>query len=99
MKQGNILYVRIDYKVNGAKVTKLDFEDHLRYLKGIAKERLFMGGGFTEKPGGMIIFEAQDITEAKKISNGDPLILRNLYRYDLIEWEMVILSKELWNIS
>lgn len=99
MKQGNILYVRADYKVEGAKVTKSDFEDHLRYLEGIAKERFFMGGGFTEKPGGMIIFEAQDITEAKKISDGDPLIFRSLYRYELTEWEMVILSKDLLNIS
>jgi len=99
MKKGNILYVRTDYKIDGAKVTKLDFEDHLRYLEGIAKERFFMGGGFTEKPGGMTIFEAKDIAEAKKVSNGDPLISRNLYRYDLTEWEMVILSKDLWNIS
>ena len=97
MKKGNILYVRTDYKVDGAKVTKLDFQDHLEYLEGIAKERFFMGGGFTKKPGGMIIFEAKDIAEAKKISNGDPLISRNLYRYDLTEWEMVILSKDLCN--
>lgn len=95
MKIGNILYVRTDYKIDGAKVTKLDFEDHLRYLEGVAKERFFMGGGFTEKPGGMIIFEAKNIDEAKEISNGDPLISRNLYRYDLTEWEMVILSKHL----
>lgn len=94
MKVGNILYVRTDYKIDGAKVTNLDFEDHLNYLEGIAKERFFMGGGFTKKPGGMIIFEANNIEEAKKISNGDPLISRNLYRYDLIEWEMVILTKD-----
>ena len=99
MKIGNVLYVRKDYKVDGAKVTKLDFEDHLRYLEGIAKERFFMGGGFIKKPGGMIIFEAKDIAEAKKISNGDPLILRNLYRYELIEWEMVVLTKDLYNIG
>ncbi len=95
MKIGNVLYVRTDYKIDGANVTRVDFEDHLRYLEGIAKERFFMGGGFTIKPGGMIIFEAKDIAEAKKISNGDPLISRNLYRYDLTEWEMVVLSKDI----
>lgn len=95
MKKGNILYVRTDYKIDGAKVSKLHFEDHLRYLEGVAKERFFMGGGFTKIPGGMIIFEAKNIDEAEKISNGDPLISRKLYRYELVEWEMVILSEDL----
>ncbi|GAA0179567.1 hypothetical protein SH2C18_24120 [Clostridium sediminicola] len=95
MKKGNILYVRTDYKIDGAKVTKLDFEDHLKYLEDIAKERFFMGGGFTKKLGGMIVFEANNIEEAEKISNGDPLISRKLYRYELVEWEMVILSEDL----
>ena len=92
MKAGNILYVRTDYKVGGAKVKKSDFEEHLKYLEGVAKERFFMGGGFTEKSGGMIIFEAKDKAEAKKIADGDPLVSRNLYRYDLVEWEMVIMN-------
>lgn len=92
MKRGNILYVRTDIKIDGANVTKQDFEDHLQYLEGIARERFFMGGGFVKKSGGMIVFEAKDIEEAKKIVNGDPLISRNLYRYDLSEWKMVIVS-------
>lgn len=95
MKRGNILYVRTDIKIDGAKISKQDFEDHLQYLEGVARERFFMGGGYVKKPGGMIVFEAKGTEEAKKIVNGDPLISRNLYRYDLTEWEMVIVSNKL----
>ncbi len=93
MKVGNILFVRTDYKIEGAKVERCDFDNHITYLKGVAKERFFMGGGFIDNPGGMIVYEAKDLDEAKAIADGDPLIARNLYRYELVAWEMVILSK------
>jgi uncharacterized protein YciI len=41
----------------------------------------------------MIIFEAKDMDEAKKIADGDPLIQRKLYRYELFEWDIVLASK------
>jgi len=43
----------------------------------------------------MIIFEAKDLTEAKEVADNDPLIKRNLYRYELFEWDLVILSNEI----
>ena len=37
--------------------------------------------------------EAADIEDAGRIADGDPLISKGLYRYEIIEREMVILSK------
>jgi len=74
MKKGDKLFVRTDYKVQGAKVGAGDFNDHIEYLKGIAAERYFIGGGFVNRDGGMIVFEAKDLAEAKEISDKDPII-------------------------
>ncbi|WP_242866810.1 YciI family protein [Abyssisolibacter fermentans] len=86
------MYVRIDHKVEGAQVNRQDFLDHIKYLQGVSKERFFMGGGFKKKAGGMIVFAASDLDEAIKISEADPLISRNLYTYEIVEWEMIIFS-------
>ncbi len=93
MEAGKILFVRTDCKIDGTVTSKKDFNDHIDYLAKIADERFFMGGGFLEKPGGMIVYEAINIEEAKKVADGDPLISRGLYRYELTKWEMVLLSK------
>lgn len=95
MNTGKILYVRTDFKVEGTKISKGDFNDHIDYLKRISEKRFFMGGGFINTAGGMIVYEASDIEDARNVADGDPLIVRGLYRYELAEWEMVLLSKEL----
>lgn len=94
MKKGDKLFVRIDYKIEGNKFGPTDFEDHLKYLKEVASKRYFIGGGFLDRDGGMIIFEAKDLEEAIKIADSDPIIKRKLYTYELFEWDLVILSDE-----
>lgn len=85
----------MDYKNPDRESTPKDFEDHAQYLKIIADERYFVGGGFNNTVGGMIIFEAANIDEAKEIAERDPLIKRNFYRYELYEWDLLILSDHL----
>ncbi|MFT5873235.1 MAG: hypothetical protein ACI8WT_002179 [Clostridium sp.] len=98
MKKGDKLFVRIDYKLEENKSSSNDFNDHIKYLSGVASERYFVGGGFSNTVGGMIIFEAKDLTQAKEVADNDPLIKRNLYRYELFEWDLVILSDEIQKI-
>jgi uncharacterized protein YciI len=95
MKKGDKLFARIDYKVEGSKSSSNDFNDHIKYLSEVASERYFIGGGFANTIGGMIIFEAKDLTEAKGIADNDPLMKRNLFSYELFEWDLVILSNEI----
>ncbi|WP_105615911.1 YciI family protein [Vallitalea okinawensis] len=90
MSKGEIYYIRTDNKVEGKKVERSDYDAHIRYLEGVAKSRYFKGGGFKNKDGGMIIFKADSMEEAKLICDGDPLINRKLYTYELVEWEIVI---------
>lgn len=99
MKKGDKLFARIDYKIEGNKSSSDDFDDHIKYLKGVASERYFLGGGFLNTVGGMIVFEAKDLAEAKEVADNDPLIKRNLYTYELLEWELVIVSDNIQNNS
>jgi uncharacterized protein YciI len=97
MKKGDRLFVRIDYKNDGLETTKIDFEDHVKYLNAIATERYFVGGGFDNANGGMIIFKAENLEEAKMIAEKDPIIERGLYRVEVYEWDLLILSDDNFN--
>lgn len=92
MKKGDKLFVRIDYKNSELEITSKDFQDHVDYLNGVAAERYFVGGGFANSQGGMIIFKAKDLEEAKMIAQKDPIIERGLYSVEIYEWELLILS-------
>ena len=94
MKTGDKYFVRIDYRVNGKERTQEDLESHLEYIKKIAKGRYFIAGGFTGFTGGMIIFTASDFEEANSIMQKDPIIERGFYRYDLFEWNLLMVSSD-----
>lgn len=94
MDKGDILYLRTDEKVEGKRVSKESFNAHIDYLTDVAKERYFMGGGYLNNPGGMIIFSAKDLEEAKLICDGDPLISEGLFTYKLMIWELVIINEQ-----
>lgn len=70
----------------------MDFEDHIKYLEKIALERCFIGGGFANQNGEMIVFQAEDLEEANKIAMEDPLIKRNFYTCNLFEWDLAIVN-------
>lgn len=92
MKKGDKLFVRFDSKNVDSNITSKDFQDHVEYLRGVAAERYFVGGGFANANGGMIIFKANDFEDAKMIARKAPIIERGLYKYDLYEWDLLILS-------
>lgn len=94
MNKGESLFVRIDYRLEGNDFSSRDFNDHIEYLTEISIGRKFIGGGFANSKGGMIIFEAKDIDEAKEICDNDPLIIKNLYGYELRQWDLVIVSED-----
>ena len=98
MKKGNKLFVRIDYEIVSvndisSEDAQIYLQEHLDYLNNVAKERYFIAGGFTNASGGMLIFEAENLEEAHKIANNDPLIIKGLFRCDLFEWTLEIISE------
>ena len=95
LKEGNVLYVRTDYKIGEEQETEQDGMDSFNYLQAVAKERYLVAGVFGDMElgiidGAMVLFEAKDLEEAKKISDEDPIISRGFYRYELRKWNIML---------
>ena len=98
LKEGSVLFARIDYKIGDSQETEQDAIDSMEYLQKIARERYLAAGVFGNMElgtmdGAMVLFEAKDLAEAQKIANDDPIIQRGYYRCDVYQWNVMLLSK------
>ena len=98
LKEGSVLFARIDYKIGDSQETEQDAIDSMEYLQKIARERYLAAGVFGNMElgtmdGAMVLFEAKDLEEAQKIVNDDPIIQRGYYRCDVYQWNVMLLSK------
>ena len=98
LKEGSVLFARIDYKIGDKQETEQDAIDSMEYLQKIARERYLAAGVFDNMElgtmdGAMVLFEAADLQEAQKIANDDPIIQRGYYRCDVYQWNVMLLSE------
>ena len=98
LKEGSVLFARIDYKIGDSQETEQDAIDTMEYLQKIARERYLAAGVFGNMElgtmdGAMVLFEAKDLEEAQKIANDDPIIQRGYYRCDVYQWNVMLLSE------
>ena len=63
-------------------------KDYVRQL--IAKGHKAKTGYWAELGGGMLIFEADSLQQAREIVTQDPLIVNNCVKYKLHEWRIVV---------
>jgi uncharacterized protein YciI len=82
-------------KIEKGIVNKLNFDQfvpaHQHYVKNlIAHGHQAKTGYWKEYGGGMLLFQAADLTEAKAIVAQDPLIQNGCVEYELHEWCIVI---------
>ena len=99
LKEGSVLFVRIDYAVEGKEVAHQDIMDSMAYLQGLAAQRYLLAGVLGDMEtnaidGGMALYEAKDLEEAKKLAREDPLISRGFYRAEVQKWNLMILSQK-----
>ena len=63
---------------------------HIDYVNGlIEKGHQARSGYWAERGGGMLIFQADSMEEAKSLVEADPLIANNCVEYELHEWCIV----------
>lgn len=86
-------FVRTDTRVGDLGVDNQTREDHFVYLQNLAKSHFLLAGIFKDIPGGMIIFKSENFDEADKLCKNDPVILSGYYKYNLVEWEVLIETK------
>lgn len=64
---------------------------HVAYVKAlIAKGHQAKTGYWSERGGGMLLFQAASLDEAKDIVEADPLIQNGCVTYELHEWCIVL---------
>lgn len=82
-------------KIEEGVVEKPEFDQHVPAHKAYVKELIANGhqarsGYWTQRGGGMMIFHAESLEEAKAIVAQDPLIQNGCVRYKLYEWRVVV---------
>lgn len=81
-----ILYVAILKTINPTKDEEV-LEEHKAYLqKYISEGKIFAKGPFIDHSGGLIIYNVEDIDQAKELIENDPVIVHNSRTYELKEW-------------
>ena len=98
LKEGNILFVRIDYKIGEKTESEQDGIDTMEYWQRLSENHYVAAGIFGDMDmhimnGAMVIFEAKDMAEAEEISTKDPIIERGFYRYELYKWNIMLTSQ------
>ena len=84
-------YVKIETGI----VDKATFDKYVPAHKNYVRELISQGhrarsGYWRELGGGMLLFEANSLAEAKKIVSNDPLIVNNCVYYEIHEWCIVV---------
>ncbi len=85
------LYVKIEKGI----VNKATFDQYVPAHKQYVRDLISAGhkarsGYWAEFGGGMLLFEANSLEEAKKIVAEDPLIKNGCVQYELHEWVVVV---------
>ncbi|MGL5794417.1 MAG: YciI family protein [Waterburya sp.] len=82
-------------KIEKGIVNKTTFDQYIPAHKNYVRELIAKGhkartGYWQERGGGMLIFEADSLVEAKRIIAQDPLIFNNCVEYELHEWRIIV---------
>jgi uncharacterized protein YciI len=82
-------------KIEEGKVDKTTFDQHVAAHKAYVQELIAKGhkarsGYWGKMGGGMMIFEAASMDEAKAIVALDPLVHNGCVNYHLYEWRIVV---------
>jgi uncharacterized protein YciI len=82
-------------KIEEGVVDKTTFDRYVPAHKAYVKELIAKGhkartGYWAEFGGGMLLFEASCLEEAKKIVSQDPLVQNGCVKYQLHEWRIVL---------
>lgn len=84
-------FVKIEKGIVNKSIFDRFVEDHKNYVHQlIAQGHHAKTGYWGELGGGMLIFTADSLEEAKNIVAQDPLIVNNCVTYELHEWCIVV---------
>lgn len=63
---------------------------HLAYLGELEKQgKIYAKGRFTDGAGGMVIYLAESLEEAKEMAEKDPYVIEGVRKLELHQWEIL----------
>jgi len=74
-----------------ADATKIDAirPTHVEYLnRMLAEGKIHLKGKFPDGSGGLTIYKAETLEDARRLAEGDPFIVSGARRVELHEWDM-----------
>ncbi|KST65451.1 YciI family protein [Mastigocoleus testarum] len=82
-------------KIEAGKVEKSMFDEHVDAHKNFVRDLIAKGhraktGYWAKRGGGMMLFEAASMEEAKEIVARDPLVENECVDYVIYEWKIVV---------
>lgn len=79
----------------GLPMAKQNLRPHGAYFADLLRTgRVFAGGGFVGRDGGMAIVRAADLNEARAMLEADPAVSSGIFAADLHEWSPRFHSKD-----
>ncbi|HHP7230080.1 MAG TPA: YciI family protein [Xenococcaceae cyanobacterium] len=84
-------FVKIEKGIVDKKIFDRYVQDHKEYVKKLIDQGYKAKSGYWgELGGGMLIFEASSLEEAKEIVANDPLIKNHCVSFELHQWKIVV---------
>ncbi|HRK29990.1 MAG TPA: YciI family protein, partial [Tepidisphaeraceae bacterium] len=66
-----------------------DMRRHFEYTRTMRAEgRLLFGGPFTDGTGGLLVYRAENIDQARAYMDADPATQDRIFEYDLHPWAL-----------
>jgi len=90
--ENNNLFLTIDFRIQGAKSTIDCFGAHINNSIQIKSSKYLIAGGFLNKNKGTLVFKAKNLEEAEKFVNNNTLVDKNLYKYELLKFDLLTIS-------
>ncbi|KZE48567.1 hypothetical protein AV540_16730 [Brevibacillus parabrevis] len=60
---------------------------HLEYINELYRQdKVLMAGPFTDKQGGLVIYKAESLEEARTLAEADPVVVEGARTLELREW-------------
>lgn len=85
------LFVKIEKGIVEKTVFDQYVPAHIDYVKTlVAKGHKARSGYWGDLGGGMLLFEADNLEQAQRIVENDPLIKHGCVTYELHEWRIVV---------
>ena len=89
----NNLFLKIDFRIQGTKSTTDCCGARINNSVQIKSSKYLIAGGFLNKNKGALVFKARNLEEATQVVNNNALINNNLYKYELLKYDLLTVSQ------